>query len=275
VEPVRLTLVAAFVWRALDFPGRRPLLDLSLFRSPGFAAASVSALLIGAALFGALLVLPLYFQVDRGVSTLATGLLLAPQGLGAALLMPISGRLTDRLGGGPVAVFGLVVMIAATVALTQWTAHTGYTLTSAILVVRGFGLGFSMMPATAAAYATVSRSAVPQATTAINVLQRVGGSIGTALLAVVLEDQIKTNAPTALGATGGALEPLPAMVRNGVATRLAYAFAHTFWWAVALTAVAAVPAVVLAVKTRKPATSAPAGGPPESKRRRLVDRSSA
>jgi EmrB/QacA subfamily drug resistance transporter len=245
-----LALVAAFVWHALGLRGRQPLLDLRLFGSPAFAAATAAVLLIGAATFGALLVLPLYFQVARGASTLATGLLLAPQGIGAALVMPISGRMTDRIGGGVVSVFGLAVMTIATIGLTQITAHTPYSVTSAILVVRGVGLGCSMMPATAAAYATVSRAAVPRATTLINVFQRVGGSIGTALLAVVLEDQIKATAPRALGYTGGAVEPLPAAVREPLATPLGQAFAHTFWWAVGLTALAIVPAVVLAVKSR-------------------------
>lgn len=180
-------------------------------------------------------------------------MLLAPQGLGAAVVMPISGKLTDRLGGGIVSLFGLVVMTVATVALTQLTAHTSYALTSAILVVRGIGLGCSMMPATAAAYATVSRAAVPQATTAINVFQRIGGSIGTALLAVILEGQIKTSAPGAL--TGGSVAPLPAAIRTHVAAPLAAAFDHTLWWAVALTALAAVPALVLVVKAPRAALS--------------------
>jgi EmrB/QacA subfamily drug resistance transporter len=92
--------VAAFVWHALRMRGT-PLLDLGLFRVPAFAASATTVLLIGAVLFGSLLVLPLYLQVDRGESTLVTGLLMAPQGLGAALVMPISGRLTDRIGGGP------------------------------------------------------------------------------------------------------------------------------------------------------------------------------
>lgn len=249
---VGLGLVAAFVWHARRPRGRQPLLDLSLFGSPAFTGAAVAVLLIGAVVFGALLVLPLYFQVARGASTLATGLLLAPQGIGAALVMPISGRMTDRIGGGPVSAFGLAVMTVATIGLTQLTAHTPYSATSAILVVRGVGLGCSMMPATAAAYATVSRAAVPRATTLINVFQRVGGSIGTALLAVVLEDQIKTTAPTALGLTGGSVEPLPAAAREQVAVPVARAFAHTFWWAVGLTAVAIVPAVMLALKA--PAT---------------------
>ena len=250
--PIALGLccVLAFIWHALD-TRVRPLLDLTLFRAPGFAAAAVTVLLIGAALFGSLLVLPLYLQVDRGLSTLATGLLLAPQGIGAALVMPISGRLTDRIGGGPVVLFGLIVMTVATIGLTRFTAHTPYMATSAILFVRGIGLGCSMMPAMAAAYSTIGRQAVPRATTALNVLQRVGGSIGTALLAVVLEQQIKGAIPAGSGAfAGGAIKPLPPALRDQLATPLAQAFTGTFWWAAALTAAALVPAVVLAVTVR-------------------------
>jgi EmrB/QacA subfamily drug resistance transporter len=243
-----LVLVAAFVRHALRVRRRRPLLDLTLFRERGFAAAAVSVLLIGAALFGSLLVLPLYLQVDRGQSTLATGLLLAPQGLGAALVMPISGRLTDRIGGGRVSVFGMTVMTLATLGLTQLTAHTPFTVMSAILFVRGIGLGFGMMPSMAAAYATVSREAVPRATTALNVLQRVGGSIGTALLAVVLENQITSRLGSAGGAlAGGDVRPIPPALRDRIAEPLAAAFTHTFWWAFGLTALAIIPALVLAV----------------------------
>jgi EmrB/QacA subfamily drug resistance transporter len=254
-----LAFVAAFVWHALR-TSIRPLLDLKLFREIGFASAAVTVLLIGAALFGSLVLLPLYLQVDRGQSTLDTGLLLAPQGLGAALVMPISGRLTDRIGGGPVSVFGLIVMAAATVGLTRWTAHTSFAVTSAVLLVRGIGLGCAMMPSMAAAYATVSNIAIPRATTALNVLQRVGGSIGTALLAVVLQNQIQAAIPHAPGLGGGAVKPIPPAIRVRVETPLAHAFTHTFWWAVALTAAAIVPALVLALRGGR---SAPAEAPPE------------
>jgi EmrB/QacA subfamily drug resistance transporter len=251
-----IAFVLAFVWHALR-TRIRPLLDLSLFRAPGFAAAAVTVLLIGAALFGSLILLPLYFQVDRGEGTLATGLLLAPQGLGAALTMPISGRLTDRIGGGPVTLFGLLEMTGATVALTRFTAHTPYAVTSAILVARGIGLGCSMMPAMASAYTTISRQAIPRATTALNVLQRVGGSIGTALLAVVLEDRIKAAIPHAPALGAGAIRPIPEPVRLKIAEPLAHAFTGTFWWAVGLTAVAVLPSIVLAAKARQAPAPAP------------------
>src|SRR3954464_5335258 len=101
---VGIVLVAGFVrhaWRA-----ERPLIDVRLFRDRVFAAASATTFLIGGALFGAMIILPLYYQVARGESALTAGLLMAPQGLGAAAAMPIAGKLTDRLGGGRVAVAG-------------------------------------------------------------------------------------------------------------------------------------------------------------------------
>jgi EmrB/QacA subfamily drug resistance transporter len=251
-----LALVTAFVWHALRMRGR-PLLDLTLFRAPGFAASAATVMLVGASLFGAMLLIPLYLQVDRGSSTLATGLLMAPQGIGAALVMPISGRLTDRIGGGPVVLFGLIVMTVGSVGLTMWAAGTSFWVTSLTLFVRGIGLGCCMMPAMAAAYATVSREAVPRATTALNVLQRVGGSIGTALLAVILEDRIKAALPKVPGLASGTLQPMPAGVRDRIDVPLAHAFSHTFWWAVALTALGLVPGVVLLFKARiRPAAAA-------------------
>jgi EmrB/QacA subfamily drug resistance transporter len=252
-----VALVGAFVAHALR-TRVRPLLDLRLFRAPGFAAAAASVLLVGGALFGAMLVIPLYLQVDRGLSTLDTGLLMAPQGIGAALVMPISGRLTDRIGGGPVVLFGMLVMTLGSVGLTVWGAGTSYWATSGILVARGVGLGCCFMPAMAAAYATIDRPSIPRATTALNVLQRVGGSIGTALLAVVLEQQIKAQLPHAPVASG-TLEPLPPAVRERIAVPLAHAFNHTFWWAVALTAIGIVPAVVLLFKARIPQQRRAAG----------------
>ena len=175
---------------------------------------------------------------------------MAPQGLGAALAMPLAGRLTDRVGGGRVAVVGLVILTLGTIPFAFLTADTSYTLLALLLVVRGLGIGSAMMPAMAAAYATLESSAVPRATSALNVLQRIGGSLGTALLAVVLQGQISDQ----LGARGGGdstLERLPAEVRERVADPLASAFASTFWWAVGMSLLALIPATILALVQRR------------------------
>ena len=146
--------------------------------------------LTGIALFGSMILLPLYYQIARGESPLIAGLLVAPQGLGAALGMNLGGRATDRYGGGRVVVVGLLFLLAGTAIFTQVGATTSYWLIGAALVLRGIGLGGSMMPAMAAAYATLTRNQVPRATPALNVLQRVGGSIGAALLIVILQNRI-------------------------------------------------------------------------------------
>jgi EmrB/QacA subfamily drug resistance transporter len=221
----------------------RPLIDLRLFRAPGFRAAATATFLLGGALFATLLVLPLYYQVDRGQSALESGLLLAPQGVGAAVMLPISGRLTDRIGGGPVAVAGVTILALATVPFAFVSDHTSYALLGGVLFVRGLGLGASIQPSTAAAYALLESSQVPRATAALNTLRQVGASIGTALLAVVLQHESKAALPG--GGAGGLLAPLPGSEREQISGPVATAFGHTFMWAVALALLAILPAVAL------------------------------
>jgi predicted MFS family arabinose efflux permease len=161
-------------------------------------------------------------------------------------MLPISGRLTDRLGGGRVVVVGCTVTALATLPLVFVTAHTPYTLLGAVLLVRGMGLGASIQPATAAAYALLDSSQVPRATAALNTLRQIGGSIGTALLAVVLQNESRALLPSGGGAgAGGLLAPLPASAREQVSGPLGTAFGHTFIWAAVMALLAIAPAVAL------------------------------
>jgi EmrB/QacA subfamily drug resistance transporter len=220
-----LVLVALFVVHARRVP--RPLLDIHLYAKRTFAAASATTFFLGAALFGAMILMPLYYQQVRGESVLATGLLVGPQGLGAALAMPISGRLTDRIGGGPLALFGVILTTLATIPFGLIGAHTSIGSLSFWMGLRGIGIGFAFMPAMAAAFAALQPHELSDATPQMNVLQRVGGSIGTALLAVVLQRALLS-----------AHHPL-------TATGMAGAYATAFWWSLGITALAIVPSVVL------------------------------
>src|SRR5439155_21266214 len=184
-----LLSVAAFVRHA--FRVRFPLVEVRLFGSRGFAAAAATTFLIGAALFGSMILLPLYYQVARGQTPLDSGLLIVPQGLGAAVGMNIGGRLTDRYGGGRVIPVALLSLAVGTLPFAFVTSGTPYWLLGIGLVIRGFGFGGSMMPAMAAAYSTLERNQVPRATPMLNVLQRVGGSLGVAVFTVILQNSIR------------------------------------------------------------------------------------
>ena len=182
-----VALVAAFVRRALRI--ERPLLDVRLYANRAFASASVTTFALGAALFGGMVLLPLYFQLVRGEDAIVTGLLLIPQGVGSAFAMWLSGRVTERLGAGLTSLVGGVVMIVATLPFVLIDATTSYWLLGVAMFVRGLGIGMAMMPAFTAAYATLRPHEVNDAAPQLNVLQRVGGSIGTAIFVVVLQQR--------------------------------------------------------------------------------------
>jgi EmrB/QacA subfamily drug resistance transporter len=223
---VGIALVSAFVTRAkrIDYP----LLDLSLFKNRGFSAASVVTFCLGGALFGAMILMPLYFQTVRGQDAVDTGLLLIPQGIGGGLGMFLSGRATERLGAGMTSVVGAVILVVATVPFVLIQADTSYYVIGAAMIVRGVGIGLAIMPAMTAAFSVLTREQVNDASPQLTVLQRVGGSLGTAIIAVVL--QSKT---TDAGA-------------HPSSSALAGAFAHTYWWVMGLTLVALVPTIALA-----------------------------
>ncbi|HKP91533.1 MAG TPA: DHA2 family efflux MFS transporter permease subunit [Thermoleophilaceae bacterium] len=246
-------LSVAFCWHALR--AERPLIDLRLFKGRAFAAGSATTFLVGAALFGGLLVMPLYYQLARGASPLEAGLLLAPQGFGVMLAMPFTGRLTDRVGGGRVALVGLLVLTVSTIPFAVVDSDTPYAWLASVLFVRGVGIGATMMPAMAAAYATMETAEVPKGTTVLNVVQRVGGSIGTAILAVVLQHEISAKVPGARGGLLGGGAATHGAAPPGRADALANAFGTTFWWTVVMGLLALGPTLLLARATRQ----APAG----------------
>jgi EmrB/QacA subfamily drug resistance transporter len=241
-----LVLLAGFVRHALR--ARDPLIDLRLFTDRVFATSSLTLVLVAISVFGSFLLLPLYFQAVRGESALQSGLLLAPQGLGSMIAMPLAGQLSDRTGSGRIVPAGLVAVGLAVLGLTQIGARTSYWLISVDLFVFGLGLGFTMMPVFTGAMQTMRDAAVARASTALNILQQTGASVGTAVLSVLLASALTSR----LGghATIGVAAAVPPSVRARLAPPMAAAFGQTFWWALGLIAVAF--AGSLALPKRKP-----------------------
>jgi EmrB/QacA subfamily drug resistance transporter len=222
--PVLAGIVLLSLFVARSRRTEHPLLDLSLFRNPAFRAASIVTFCLGAALFGAMILMPLYFQTVRGQDAIDTGLLLIPQGLGGGLGMFLSGRLTQQLGAGRTSLIGGIILAVATIPFVLVTATTPFAVIGAAMLVRGVGVGLAIMPAMTAAFSVLSREQVNDASPQLTVLQRVGGSLGTAVIAVVLEGHIK-----------------------GAHTQsaLAAGFAHTYLWVMGVTLVGLAPTILL------------------------------
>jgi EmrB/QacA subfamily drug resistance transporter len=217
-----LVLIVLFCLHALRV--ERPLLDIRMYSNRVFAGAAFVNFGLGAALFGAMILVPYYYQVVRGQDVISTGLLTGPQGIGALVAMPLASRLTERFGGGRVALTGVSILCLSTIPLTFIGAHTSIVAISAVLVVRGLSIGLCFMPAMTAAFASMRPEQVSDATPQLTVLQRTGGAIGTAVLAVVLQR--------------AGVDALTAQAR-------ASAFDTAYWWALGIAALTLIPCTML------------------------------
>lgn len=232
-----LGLLGWFIRHALRTPD--PIVDLRLFRARSFATAAVLLFLSGLASFGAMLLLPLYYQQLRGQSVVAAGLLLAPQGLGVALSRAVGGVI-DRVGTRPVVIAGVTLLALGTLPFAAAGPHTSTLWLATALVVRGTGLGAVIMAVMLGANDGLRHDQVPHASSASRILQQLGGSFGTAALAVILQRQLAAH-PGAAATT---------------------AFDHTFAWAFVFTLVAIVPALLIPSR-RRPSGTPTAADPPE------------
>ncbi|GAC1397234.1 MAG: MFS transporter [Mycobacterium sp.] len=266
---VGLVLIVAFVLHAL-LRARHPLIDLRLFTNRVLTLASATMFLFAIAFFGVALLLPSYFQQLLGQTPLQSGLHLVPQGLGAMVTMPMAGRIMDKRGPGKVALVGLTLILAGMSTLAYGISHhLAYTPTLLIgLAVMGMGMGCTMMPVSGSALVTLGSHQVARGSTLINVDQQIAGSIGTALMSVVLTNQFNRSpyvvaankaatAPTP-GSRGGAPAPpnapppLPADFLEHLTRDLSHAYGVVFTVAACFIAATLIPAAFL---PRTPATA--------------------
>jgi EmrB/QacA subfamily drug resistance transporter len=245
---IGLVLVVSFV--LYSFKPKHPLLDLRLFRNRNLAISIITMFLFAVAFFGGLLLVPTYFQQIRGESVLKAGLLVAPQGIGAMLTMPIAGALSDKFPVGRIVPFGLVFIAAGMAALTQITSTTSYGTLIAILFVMGLGMGSTMMPIMTSALKTLRSAEVARGSTLLNITQQIASSVGVAVMSVILTNGLR-NAKLGGAAIQARHDPQVAQQIGGEAgikaglANAAHAFAHTYWVAFALVLVTVVAALFL------------------------------
>jgi EmrB/QacA subfamily drug resistance transporter len=250
---VGVLLIAGFVFHALR--KEHPLIDLHLFKRKQLSVSIITLSLFAIAFFGAMLLFPTYFISVRGETTLAAGLLLAPQGLGAMLTMPLAGRLTDKMGPGKFVLGGIALIAVGMGVFTQITDTTSYVLILSSLFVMGMGMGMTMMPIMSAALASLGDKEVARGSTLMNIVQQSAASIGTAVMSVILTDQLISKpayqAGKAIQADPSQAANFPPNLLAEIPSQMAEAFAFTFWVALILILLTLIPAFLLPRKARQ------------------------
>ncbi len=187
-----LTVVAAaslvlFVWRSLAVD--RPIVNLRLLKNRALALGSLGIALFGLALYGVMVILPFYLQEHMGYEAQTTGLVMAPQGLGAMVSMGLAGRMLSR-GVNPraVALMGIALGGFGSYLTLSYNLHIDPAWIVWPGVLRGFGLGFISIPLFTIAFASLSKADTAEGSGIFNLMRNLGGSVGIALVTTIISE---------------------------------------------------------------------------------------
>lgn len=182
--------VALLIFIFVELRQEQPLLELRVFRSPNFTKGIVIAWIAQIALFGVMIIVPLFLQTVRGYGALNTGLILLPQAIASGIMMPIGGRLYDRIGARPLAMTGLTIIAAALFMLSRITMDTSIGSIIACLVMLGAGMGLTMMPVNTHVLQSAPRQLVSRVTPLTTAAQQVMVSFAVAGMTGLLTARI-------------------------------------------------------------------------------------
>ena len=194
--------VGTFIWRQLALQRHdRALLDLRTFQSKNFAISVGLMTIMMAALFGTIILLPIYLQNVLHLAPIFTGLLLLPGGLTMGLFGPTVGRLYDRFGPKPLLVPGAIVVSAVLWSLTLVTEQTSPWLLLVAHIVLSVALAFMFTPLFTSALGSVEPRLYSHGSAIVGTVQQVAGAAGTALFVTILAATSAT-----VAATGASVE---------------------------------------------------------------------
>jgi len=184
-----ISVVSLTVFVFYEIKKENPLLEMKVFKDFNFSYTIIVNIILQVALYGGMILLPIYLQMIRGFSPLAAGLLLLPGSLLMGIMGIWTGKLYDRIGIKPLAIIGLTILTVITYMLTTLSMDTPYIEIMILYTIRAFGLSFLMMPITSAGLATIPLALIPHANALSSTLRQVAASIGTASLVVVMTSQ--------------------------------------------------------------------------------------
>jgi EmrB/QacA subfamily drug resistance transporter len=259
-----VVLGAAFVFA--EARAAEPILPLHLFRGRTFTVSNIATFILGFAMFGSIIYVPLYLQIVKGASPTQSGLLMLPMMVGIIGTSIVSGRMISRIGRYkwfPVA--GTALMGAGLVLFTQLQVTTPLWQAFVYMLIVGIGLGSAMQPLVLAVQNGLGPRDMGAGTAASTFFRSLGGAVGVAALGAVLSNKL-----AGLGGGGGTvsvndpatINALPAAAREAIRQVFVGAL-HPIFLVAGLVALSAV-AITLALPDRKlrGASELPAGDTP-------------
>jgi len=170
----------------LELSSDNPLLDLRVFKYPSFTLANLTIVVTTIGMFSGLFFLPLFLQSIRGIGAMETGLLMMPGALVSGLMMPIIGRLFDRIGPRPLVIVGLLMLAFITFLFRNLNLATATSTIMVWVMCRGLVMPLANMPAQTAAMVDIPTELIGRASSITNIIARVSSSFGIAVLTSML-----------------------------------------------------------------------------------------
>lgn len=203
---IGIVLIAAFVVSELRTP--KPMIDIRLFRNRLFTAGNFVQMCGSAGFVGALFLLPIFLQSEKGFSPLESGLTTFPGAIGFVLMAQLAVRLYPRIGPRRSIMMGSAGFALSSLAFVKVGLVTGAWWIRGIILFRGLSSAFLFIPLQTATFATVSRAETGRASAVYNITRQVSSSLGVALLASVLTNRLSAHSAVLGDAatSGGAID---------------------------------------------------------------------
>jgi len=206
-----LSLIFVIFW---EWKHKDPIIDLHLFRDRTFGVSNLLMFMLGFALLGSTLLLPLFSQTLLGYTAQQAGLALMPGGFAIILLLPLVGFLLSRYTPRWLLLFGLAVLSFSLFHMTTFDLDIDFRTVAGARVLQAVGMAFLFVPINTAAYAFLPRDKNNAASGLMNLARNIGGSVGISVVTTMLDRRTQKHLTDLAGNLSAANPSLQAMLQG-------------------------------------------------------------
>lgn len=183
-----VALVGLIIW---EWRAAHPIIDLSVFRVRNFWPGALLIFILGVALYGSLVLLPVFLQTLLGYTALQSGLAMSPGGIATLFLMPLVGYLVGRRDARYLVLFGLSMLSASMFLMSHYNLNISFWQAMYPRIVLGIGLAFLFVPLATVTFGFMPREKMGTATGIFNLMRNIGGSFGIAAVNTMLARRLQ------------------------------------------------------------------------------------